>query len=79
VFNKIIFRRLLMVDDFFTQTRCDRCGGPLTMRTMSWFNNDTICQVCAIEEGSIRKKLPENGKNYEGCGYVPKIEEMEKD
>ena len=38
-------------DRFFTQTRCDRCGGSLAGgRTMSMFNEDTICMDCAGTE-----------------------------
>ena len=38
-------------DPFFSKTRCDRCGGPLSGgRTMSMFNTDVICMKCAAEE-----------------------------
>lgn len=38
-------------DLFFSKTRCDRCGGPLSGgRTMSMYNTDTICMDCADEE-----------------------------
>jgi hypothetical protein len=40
---------------------------------MSWFNNDTICMHCKDKETEIRKTLPDHGKSYEGCGYVPVI------
>lgn len=40
-----------MADRFFTQRTCDRCGGPLDAgRTMSRFNEDTICMDCARKE-----------------------------
>ena len=39
-----------MKDRFFTQTRCDRCGAELTVRTMSRFNTDCICLKCADAE-----------------------------
>ena len=33
-----------MADRFFTQTRCDRCGGSLNGgRTMSMYSTDCIC------------------------------------
>ena len=41
-----------MADRFFTQDRCDRCGGELKVRTMSRFNTDCICMKCAKEERS---------------------------
>lgn len=39
------------MDRFFTQTRCDRCGGSLTEgRIMSMFNTDCICMKCKEKE-----------------------------
>jgi hypothetical protein len=62
-------------DKFFSQTKCDRCGGNLSSRTMSWFTTETICiDKCAKEEREIKNHLPDGGKNYEGCGYLPKLE-----
>ena len=39
-----------MADEFFTKKVCDRCGKPLTVRTMSYFNTDAICPECAAVE-----------------------------
>ena len=39
-----------MADEFFTKRNCDRCGKPLTVRTMSMFNTETICMGCAEAE-----------------------------
>ena len=39
-----------MADEFFNKRVCDRCGKPLTVRTMSMFNTDTICRECAEAE-----------------------------
>ncbi len=40
-----------MADKFFTQTRCDRCHGPLDSgRTMSRFNTQCLCMACDDEE-----------------------------
>ena len=61
------------MDKFFNQDNCDRCHKPLMVRTMSWFNEDTICPVCSDKESEIRKKLPNAGKDYEGCGYIPNV------
>ncbi len=62
------------MSDFFTKTRCDRCGEELGVRTTSWFTEDTIGQKCMEEEDRIKAKLRELGKNtndFEGCGYIP--------
>ena len=39
-----------MADEFFTRKVCDRCGKPLTVRTMGFFNTDVICPDCAEAE-----------------------------
>ena len=39
-----------MQDPFFSKTRCDRCGAPLTVRIMSMFNEDVICMDCKKKE-----------------------------
>ena len=62
-----------MSDRFFNQPNCDRCGEKLIARIMSWFNNDTICMECSKKEKEIRKRLPDSGRAYEGCGYVPEV------
>lgn len=49
------------MDKFFKQTKCDRCGKPLTTRIMSMFNKDCICPECKIAE----MKLPEYQKAVE--------------
>ena len=59
------------MDTFFTQQNCDRCNSPLKVRIMSWFTNETICLECSGKEKEIRSTLPDHGKDYEGCGYVP--------
>ncbi len=66
-----------MSDEFFKKTKCDRCGADLRVRTMSWFNKDTLCMDCADKEAEIKRKLREQGKDpaqYEGCGHVPDVE-----
>lgn len=60
---------------FFNQTNCDRCNENLSkfnIRTTSWFTEETICKTCSSKEKDIRNKLPGMGKDYEGCGYLPK-------
>ena len=69
-----------MTDKFFKQQRCDRCGGSLRVRTMSWFTQETICGDCGTKELKLRKELRERGQNpdlLEGCGYVPKLKPEE--
>lgn len=66
-----------MADEFFSKQKCDRCGGDLRVRTMSWFTQETICGDCGTKEMVIRKKLREQGKDpadYEGFGSVPVID-----
>ena len=67
-----------MNDPFFSKTNCDRCPNPLTVRTMSWFNKDTICMDCKAEETKIKTALREQGypSAMEGCGYVPNLSEI---
>lgn len=39
------------MDTFFTQPRCDRCGGSLEAgRIMSMYNQDCICMACKKAE-----------------------------
>ena len=39
------------MDKFFTQERCDRCGGSLKGgRIMSMYNEDCICMECTRKE-----------------------------
>ena len=38
------------MSDFFTKTKCDRCGGDLRASTMSRFNTDAICMACSDDE-----------------------------
>lgn len=60
-------------DRFFTIQECDRCGGSLASRIMSWFNKDVLCMGCHDKEREIRKQLPDYGKDHEGCGYIPEV------
>ena len=63
-----------MQDRFFSKTNCDRCGGDLAVRIMSWFTNETLCLKCSDEESAIKARMREQGQDplkFEGCGYVP--------
>ena len=66
-----------MKNQFFTKPNCDRCKKSLEnkSRTLSWFNDDVICQECSNEERQIKQRAKQNGVNpdsLEGIGYVPK-------
>ena len=62
---------------FLTATECDRCGNRLgSMRTTSWFTEETICNECSDKERDIKSKLRAQGIGeftMEGCGYVPEV------
>ena len=60
-------------DTFFEESTCFRCHGKLGVRTMSWFNEDTICMVCHDKEQVVKAKLREQGIEdaMEGCGFIP--------
>ena len=64
-----------MADSFLEKTACDRCGGSLAIRTMSWFTEETICMDCSDKEEVIKKALRTKGieNAMEGCGHVPAI------
>jgi hypothetical protein len=66
-----------MKDTFFSKTRCDRCSNKLDARTMSWFNDQTICMDCSEKEAEIKKNLPDGGRDHEGCNYLPNIKKDE--
>jgi hypothetical protein len=67
------------MDRFFTQEKCDRCYADLKNgRTMSWFTEQTICMDCSSKESEIRKRLSNNGRDYEGCGWIPTPPEDKK-
>ena len=62
---------------FFARTECERCGGELRSRGMSWFTFQTICGACLEKERTLRRQLIERGEDpdaYEGCGYLPTLE-----
>ena len=63
-----------MKDTFFDQKNCDRCGGSLEIRTMSWFTEETICPDCSEKEDNIKRDMRQKGLNpddYDGCGHIP--------
>lgn len=65
-----------MNDPFFTQTNCDRCGGDLGIRRMSWFTRETLCFDCANKEDELKDRMRQAGMDpldYEQCGYIPKV------
>ena len=65
-----------MSDSFFRQKRCFNCECDLDGgRIMSWFIDMAICMDCHKEERELRNKLPNGGRDHEGCGYIPTVEE----
>ena len=69
-----------MVDPFFSQETCDRCGGSLASgRIMSMFNTDCLCMACKEKERkdprykSAQKAeyeaLMRGERNFPGIGY----------
>ncbi len=66
-----------MEDKFFEKENCDRCGNSLKIRIMSWFTDDVICPNCSEKESVVRRHLPDGGRDFEGCGYLPKITKEE--
>lgn len=68
--------------EFFTQKQCDRCGKKLTVRTLSWFDSETICMDCEAEEKEIKEAIRGRGDDpskYEGIGtqaFVELVKEL---
>lgn len=59
-------------NQFFKTDTCDRCKGDLKSgRTMSWFNDDTICMQCSEKEREYKNKLDDKGSSQEGSGQLP--------
>lgn len=68
------------MDRFFTQTHCDRCGGPLKDgRIMSRFNTDCLCLACERAERNHPeykkaaeaelKAVKRGDRNFAGIGW----------
>lgn len=59
---------------FFQAVKCDRCGGSLRTRAVSFFNWDIICKECIYLEDEAKAKLAGEGidvKALDQCGAVP--------
>ena len=71
-----------MKDNFFTKKKCDRCGGSLTTRILSMFNEDVLCMNCKEQERNhpdYRKaqeaelaEVKKGNFNFAGIGYPGK-------
>lgn len=70
-----------MADKFFTQTRCDRCGGSLKDgRIMSMYSTECICMKCNDEETkrpdyrraveADHEHIRNGDYNFKGIGYT---------
>lgn len=67
------------MDDFFRKKVCDRCGAPLTVRTMSMFNTDVICMDCKKKERdrpdyhkaveADNAAIRRGDRNFKGIGF----------
>ena len=66
-----------VMEKFFTQSTCDRCGGALNGgRIMSMFNTDCICLKCKDKEQldpeynkaleADREEIQKSNYNYKG-------------
>lgn len=60
--------------EFFEQEHCDRCYGDLTARTLSWFNQETICGTCSRWEEAIILAQDESKSELEGIGRIPEVD-----
>ena len=76
------------MDTFYTQEKCDRCGGSLSAgRTMSMYNRDCICMKCKAEEmqradykdavAADHEQIRQGNYNFDGIGYTPQQKERE--
>lgn len=66
------------MSDIGPYTRCDKCGGKSISWKMCWFTEDYMCDVCQNKQYSYRIRMRMAGMDdykFEGCGYVPEIED----
>ena len=72
-----------MIDDFFSKTNCDRCGGSLKGgRIMSMYNDDCLCIECKSKEcnrsdykdavEADHTEIRKGNYNFKGIGYTEK-------
>ena len=67
--------------EFMHKVECERCGGDLRVRGMSWFTFEAICGDCIEKEKAIRLALIDRGEDLdalENCGYVPRLDKSGK-
>lgn len=70
-----------MGDRLFDAVSCERCGGGLDARTMSWFTPETICMDCSDREQEFKVMMRSKGFDpgaFEGCGYE-RLEQLKRD
>lgn len=61
-------------DDLHFGGACERCGSPITVRMMSYFMEQMICQHCHERESDLLERLGREGGDvqaFAGCGYLP--------
>lgn len=61
-----------------SKRQCQRCGQSTFATIMSWFTTQIICMMCSKKERDLKNKLPNGGRDHEGCGYIP-LKEVIKD
>jgi hypothetical protein len=65
-------------DGILRDDRCERCSRLIAVRTVSYFNEQTICLGCHGEERELLARLRSRGVDpatLAGCGYLPREEE----
>jgi len=70
---------MMMMPDFFSKSKCDRCNKPLEgTRMQSWFTEEVLCSSgagnCIDKESKLKNELANLGhdtRQLEGCGYIP--------
>lgn len=59
--------------------RCERCSRVMAVRTVSYFNEESICMRCLAKERTLRARLRSRGidpATLAGCGYLPREDEL---
>lgn len=67
-----------MKETFLNKRICDRCEGDLSIRILSWVNEDVLCNNCkSIEQELIAQCEKKGEKIFEGMGITfKKLQEL---
>ena len=66
-------------DGILTDDRCERCSRLMTVRTVSYFTEETICPDCLGRERNLIVNLRRKGvdpASLASCGYLPSDDEV---